>query len=814
MTTSLRSTTVALLLAAAAPLPSLAAPELLNGQKLVLKDSRDRAERAFTILSRDPAVTLGRGNGSQDDPVEQGGSLRLVSFRGGTFDTTYPLAKDGWTYVGAKGQGRGYKFKGAGSITSVRIKPGGPIKVTASGEGLGHSLNLDPRPVHAVLTLGEQAYCLAFAGAAKFTAGRKLLVKNAAAPTRCGPVHEAPWPMHPIDSRFRGANALSPADVDRDGYVDYVTNYEFDSRYVIEFHPGAGGNPRRPWPSVVAFRRPPLIEQPGADTEHAALADFDGDGNLDIVGAQGWHFTWQLEGQEAGVRLIFGPPQADLLDPSAWTDAGRFPSTIDQGHFLWVVPFDVNGDGAIDIMTGGRLHNDNGNKAAVRWLEAPLAGNRRDLSGWQMHFIDPEQLDGHGFVLTDVDADGDQDLLDANADFDTPEDEETVHWYENPGTGSPAQANPWPKHVLYQGPEFDAKPQIAVADLDRDGLEDFVTAVPNSLYYFRKTSVSPATFERIVVPKVPPTQQFTRPLRIGDIDGDGRLDVFGMLVHEDGDLPADHYAAFWMAYDGTAPRADNWTTHMVKWGSGKTMAIPFYGEKWDQLDLTDVDRDGDLDAVANCEEWWEEDDGEITFFYRTDLLDPDAVSVVWFENRLNEEPYVCDATSGQGVIEAEHYTDLGDSTWVIRATNPGHAGDSYIAAHNALATSGLEASATKGIGYAFDVAGGTYTVWVRRWVPSDWGYGMGGALSNAVWLAVDAGPPSVADDQDVGVDGWSWVRLGGPFELAPGTHVLNLRVRERGYAIDRVLLTSDPAFTPSGIGPAETLRLPSRHAPK
>jgi len=248
-------------------------------------------------------------------------------------------------------------------------------------------------------------------------------------------VNYTPWPMHPIDSRFRGANALGPGDVNRDGFTDYVTNYEFDQRYVIELHPGAGGNVREQWPTVAAFKLGG--DGIGVDTESAALGDLDGDGNLDIVGVQGWHVTAGWEGQQAGVRVIWGPPAGEVLNEAAWTDAGRIPGTIDRGHYLYVAPYDVNGDGAPDIIAGGRVHNGNGSKAGVKWIEAPgEPAARRDLSKWQVHEVDPEQYDGHGFVLTDIDEDGDADVADANADFDTPEDEETVHWYENPCTKS------------------------------------------------------------------------------------------------------------------------------------------------------------------------------------------------------------------------------------------------------------------------------------------------------------------------------------------------------------------------------------------
>jgi len=52
--------------------------------------------------------------------------------------------------------------------------------------------------------------------------------------------NDATWIMHPIDSRFRGSNALGGGDVNGDGLPDYVTNYEFDQRYVVSTRAGRG----------------------------------------------------------------------------------------------------------------------------------------------------------------------------------------------------------------------------------------------------------------------------------------------------------------------------------------------------------------------------------------------------------------------------------------------------------------------------------------------------------------------------------------------------------------------------------------------
>ncbi len=611
--------------------------------------------------------------------------------------------------------------------------------------------------------------------------------------------------MHAIDSRFRGANGLSPGDVDHDGLSDYVTNYEFDQRIVIALHPGQGQQVKQPWPTITAWMPRPLVNGNGVNPEHATLADFDGDGALDVAIAQGESSMSFWEGSEPGIRLVWGPSSGDIHDEYAWQDARRIPATIDRGHLIYVVPLDVNGDGAMDIVGGGRIHSGNGTKGGVIWIEAPYdISERRDLTKWIVHDIDPEQFSGHGLVPCDVDEDGDIDLILANADFDTPEHEEQLLWYENPGTGTEAQKWPWPCHVIYQGSEFYPKTQVAVGDLDGDGLQDLVTQTREYIYWFRKTARAPVSWEKIVIEKDPIAQWYGRPVRIADIDGDGRLDILGMVVHDGGVIPGDKASAFWMEWEGDRPGSDNWTTHVIKWGSGKPMVLSIFGEKWDQVVLTDIDGDGDLDVVANCEEWWEADI-EFRFFWDP-KVNAQSVAVVWFENRVNEPAYAFEERRDLCVFEAEHYTDLKDGTWIERSLYAGYGGNGYMQDHNHKDPVNRTWEDTSGLAYAVYLEGGSYTFWVRRFVPERWGGFLGGSESNSALIGVDGIPiADIFDNEDESIGTWSWVKARAPVTLTKGMHVVNLRTREGGYAVDRVVLSSDSTFVPEGIGPEETL---------
>ncbi len=161
-------------------------PALLSGAKLLLKDKEGKPQkRGVTVISKDGGITLGDGNGSADDPVQNGGSLRIVSETGG-FDTTYALPSSRWKYIGKSGAEKGYKTTGGSPIKQVMVKPGKLIKIVGKGSALEHELTSDPNPVQVILTLGGQSYCMSFGGSPSFTEGKKYLATNAGAPATCG----------------------------------------------------------------------------------------------------------------------------------------------------------------------------------------------------------------------------------------------------------------------------------------------------------------------------------------------------------------------------------------------------------------------------------------------------------------------------------------------------------------------------------------------------------------------------------------------------------------------------------------------------
>lgn len=425
-----------------------------------------------------------------------------------------------------------------------------------------------------------------------------------------------PWRMHPLDNPGDWLpNGLDQADVNGDGRVDFVVNYEWTGRIRVLFHPGPSLSPDQPWPATDAGRVP--------NAESAAFGDLDGDGRVDIVVAHGVEHTDVLP----GVRVLWGAgPQHSGATPGgfSWADGGDIPTSQGGWHFLYVRTADLDQDEDLDIVVGGRSSRLAGeertsgamaglNWAGLRWLENPRSqgGDPRDLSRWSIHPIDPYVPSGHGFVLADLNSDGLLDLVLNNADWDTLDEEEAVVVYRNPGLGTD-RYRPWPRVELYRSPEFYGKEQVAVADLNGDGRPDILAQAEDFVHLFwNKGGVTWPAFRHQAIEKPPALRWRSRALTVADLNGDARPDIIGAAIHRNGLLPRDIAAVWWLEQG-----ENRWMPHVIKWGSGFLGLGAFNGEKWDQILPMDVDNDGDLDLVANVEE-----------FNRLTAV----LAVVWFE---------------------------------------------------------------------------------------------------------------------------------------------------------------------------------------
>jgi hypothetical protein len=442
---------------------------------------------------------------------------------------------------------------------------------------------------------------------------------KASAETKRPVTSEEGWAIHQVENTQTWLpNALAEADINKDGLPDYVTNYEWRGEIRIFFHPG-WDKVKEVWPMTELTKRPQTDRFPiMSNIENVAVADFDGDSNMDVVSVTGS----ERPIIRSALRMFWGPASDKVYDPAAWKDGGFMRPSFDLGHMHYTRAKDINGDGAPDILVGGRKHEVYGDYAGLKWFEAPKdSAKRRDLSQWKVHYISKSIVGSYGATFGDFDGDGDEDITLATADFDTKPEDQKLVWFENPGAGTEQQKNEWKEHVLYQAPVFYGKPHVDVKDLNGDGRMDIVAPTHDNILFFKNLGGTPVRFETIIIKKDPVAQWNQRGTKLVDINGDGKMDIVGLLVWKKTDsgnlVPKDKAAIYWMEYNGKEPAANNWTTHVIKWGSN-FVGHNWWGEKWDQSAFYDLDKDGDLDMIANVEEMHDEQ----RVYY----------TVVWFEN--------------------------------------------------------------------------------------------------------------------------------------------------------------------------------------
>jgi hypothetical protein len=239
-----------------------------------------------------------------------------------------------------------------------------------------------------------------------------------------------------------------------------------------------------------------------ADVE---AADFDGDGDLDLVVACfGWH--------KVGGTFFYENKTTDWSRPVF----EGFPVDARPGP-IHVPPVDLNGDGRPDFVC-----------LLSQQYERVLAFINRRRGGFRMEtlFQAPSPAWGSsGLQVTDLDADGDPDVLVTNGDTlddATVKPYHGIRWLENEGEF------PFARHDLAAMPGVH---RAQAADLDGDGDLDIVACafLPDpkgerrylaSIGWLEQTSRR--VFERhtLEVGKLSHTT-----LDLGDYDGDGDVDL-------------------------------------------------------------------------------------------------------------------------------------------------------------------------------------------------------------------------------------------------------------------------------------------------
>tara|TARA_R110002110_G_scaffold415860_1_gene658748 strand:- start:77158 stop:78450 length:1293 start_codon:yes stop_codon:yes gene_type:complete len=398
------------------------------------------------------------------------------------------------------------------------------------------------------------------------------------------------WSKWSIDASGNGADGVHTGDINRDGLIDVVSGWEESGQVKLYLNPGLGKlRTQAGWPGIDISGG---LEIDGI--EDAAFADLDLDGHIDTV-------LSSIEGDTRSLGLHwFG--QAPMEASRSWQAISLTPGH--RAGYMKARAAQIDGIGGADIVAGTKTMGDV--HAGIYWFASPPDTHATDPVEWREYFVGEIDVKTVTLVLKDMDADSLVDIVYSGRNG--------VGWFRNPGHSAlvddPANAQ-WERIVVATtGSEY------TFCDHDGNGLEDLIVTTSKTsgmvAKWLQRLDDSGRHWREFPVmsddlrPGLASGRKFVlKGVACGFVDDDGVIDIV---------FTASGYGhgVFMMS-----PRAEI--------SAGKPWEVTYlslYADrmKYDNLQLVDVDGDGDLDVVTS-------EEGQGIF--------SSGDGVLWFENPRN-----------------------------------------------------------------------------------------------------------------------------------------------------------------------------------